>query len=160
MGHFKWSYQNLKKTENDASNMVTKKVQVALLLVVHSLVHGCILDSWALFHTTSYQEIIQNHVVGDFGKLVYLVDGEVLYVIGIRYMCITFPNKKVWSLHKVGYILELKKNMISVGQVDVGSQLIIFSNDIWKVTGAMVLARHQNWYCVYDIEIKWYGCYH
>ena len=34
----------------------------------------------ASFHTTPYQEIIQNYVVGDFGK-VYLADGSALDVV-------------------------------------------------------------------------------
>ena len=37
----------------------------------------------ASFHTTPYQEIIQNYVAGDFGK-VYLADGSALDAVGMR----------------------------------------------------------------------------
>lgn len=41
-GHFKRNYKSLKKTENDAANVVTEEVQDALLFVVHSLVIWCL----------------------------------------------------------------------------------------------------------------------
>ena len=40
------------------------------------------MGSGTSFHTTPYQEIIQNYVVGDFGK-VYLADGIALNVVGM-----------------------------------------------------------------------------
>ena len=54
----------------------------ALLLVVHSPLDDWVLDSGASFHTTPHQEIIQNYVVGNFGK-VYLADGSALDVVGM-----------------------------------------------------------------------------
>lgn len=140
-GHIKKNCKNPKKTENDSANVVTEEVQDALLLAVHSPVDDWILDSGASFHTSSHREIMQNYVAGDFGK-VYLADGEALNVVGMGDIDIALPNKSKWTLQKVRHIPELKKNLISVGQLDDCGHSVVFSENSWKVTkGAMVLAR-------------------
>lgn len=48
----------------------------------------------ASFHTIPHIEIMQNYVVGDFGK-VYLVDGEALDVIRVGDVQIILPNINV-----------------------------------------------------------------
>uniref|UniRef100_A0A7N2QZR7 Integrase catalytic domain-containing protein n=1 Tax=Quercus lobata TaxID=97700 RepID=A0A7N2QZR7_QUELO len=93
------------------------------------------------FHTTPHQEIIQNYVAGDFGK-VYLVDGSALDVVGMRDVRILLPNGSVWLLEKVRHIPDLRRNLISVGQLDNEGHAILFVGSTWKVTKrARVLAR-------------------
>ena len=105
--------------------MVTKELQDALLLAVHSPVDDWILDSGASFHTSSHREIIQNYVAVDFGK-VYLAYGEALNVVGMGDIDISLPNKDKWTLQKVRHIPELKKNLISVGQLDDCGHSVVF----------------------------------
>lgn len=45
--------------------MVAKEIQDALYLAIHNLVDDWVLYLWALFHTTSHQEIMQKYVGGD-----------------------------------------------------------------------------------------------
>ena len=72
----------------------------------------------------------------------YLVDGEALDVVGIGVVWIILPNWSVRLLHKVRHILDLRRNLISVGQLDDEGQAILFVDGTWKVTkGAMVLAH-------------------
>ena len=59
------------------------EVQDALPLAVDCPLDDWVLDLGASFHTTPHQEIIQNYVGGDFGK-VYLTDGEVLDVVAME----------------------------------------------------------------------------
>ena len=68
-------------------------------------------------YTTSHREIIQNYVAGDFGK-VYLADGIALDVVGMGDVWILLPNVFVWLLEKVQHIPDLRRNLISVGQLD------------------------------------------
>ena len=75
------------------------------------------MDSGASFHTTPHQEIIQNYVACDFGK-VYLADGSALDVVVIGDVRILLSNGSVWLLEKVQHIPDLRKNLISVGQLD------------------------------------------
>ena len=99
------------------------------------------LDSRTSFHTTPHREIIQNYVVGDFGK-VYLADGLALDVVGMGDVRILLFNGSVWLLEKVQHIPDLRGNLISVGQLDDERHAILFVGGTWKVTKkARVLAR-------------------
>ena len=98
------------------------------------------MDSGVSFHTIPHREIIQNYVAGDFGK-VYLADGSALDVVGMGDIRILLPNGSVWLLEKVRHILDLRRNLISVGQLDDEGHAILFVSGTWKVTkGARVLA--------------------
>ena len=89
------------------------------------------MDSGASFHATLHREIIENYVVGDFGK-VYLTDGSVLDVVGLGDVQISLPNGSVWLLEKVRHIPDLRRNPISIGQLDDG-HAILFVGGTWKV---------------------------
>ena len=96
--------------------------------------------SGASFHTTPHREIIQNYVAGDFSK-VYLADGSALDVIGMGDVQILLRNGFVWLLEKVRHIPELRRNLISVGQLNDEGHAILFIGGTWKVTkGARVLS--------------------
>ena len=75
------------------------------------------LDTGASFRTTTISEILENYVNRDFGK-VYLADGTTLDVVGIRNVRIRIHADSVWKMKKVKHVPELKKNLISVGQLD------------------------------------------
>ncbi|RVW40727.1 Retrovirus-related Pol polyprotein from transposon TNT 1-94 [Vitis vinifera] len=79
----------------------------------------------ASFHTIPHREIIQNYVVGDFGK-VYLADGSALDVVGLGDVRISLPNGSVWLLEKVRHIPDLRRNLISVGQLDDEGHALLF----------------------------------
>ena len=98
------------------------------------------MDSGASFHTIPHREIIQNYVAGDFGK-VYLADGSALDVVGIGDVRILLPNGSVWLLEKVQHIPDLRRNLISIGQLDDERHAMLFVGGTWKVTkGVRVLA--------------------
>ncbi|RVW67261.1 Retrovirus-related Pol polyprotein from transposon TNT 1-94 [Vitis vinifera] len=125
-GHFKRQCKSpKKKNEDDSANAVTEEVQDALLLAVDSPLDDWVLDSGASFHTTPHREIIQNYVAGDFGK-VYLADGSALDVVGLGDVRISLPNGSVWLLEKVRHIPDLRRNLISVGQLDDEGHAILF----------------------------------
>ena len=44
------------------------------------------------------------------------------------------PNGSIWLLEKVRHISELRKNLISVGQLDDEGHAILFVSGTWKVT--------------------------
>ena len=52
------------------------------------------------------------------------------------------PNGSVWLPEKVRHIPELRRNLISIGQLDDKGHAILFVCDTWKVTkGVRVLAH-------------------
>ena len=72
----------------------------------------------------------------------YLADGSTLDVVGMGDIQILLPNGSVWLLEKVRHIPDLRRNLISVGQLDDERHAILFVSDTWKVTkGARVLAH-------------------
>ena len=91
------------------------------------------MNSGASFHTTPHLEIIQNYVTGDFGK-VYLADGSALDVVGLGDVRILLLNGSVWLSEKVQHIHDLRRNLISVGQLDDEGHAILFVSGTWKVT--------------------------
>ena len=90
------------------------------------------MNSGVSFHTTPHREIIQNYAAGDFGK-VYLTDGSALDVVGMGDVQILLPNGSVWLLEKVRHIPDLRRNLISVGQLDDEGHAILFVGGTWKL---------------------------
>lgn len=99
------------------------------------------MDSEASFHTIAICEILESYVAGDFGK-VDLADGSALDIVGIGDVRIRVHNDSVRKLQKFRHVLELKKNLISVGQLDDEGHSIYFHGGKWKVIiGAIILAQ-------------------
>ena len=62
--------------------------------------------------------------------------------MGLGDVRIKQPNNSVWTLQKVKHILQLKKNLIFVGQLDDSNHFLNFEGGEWKVTKrVMVIAR-------------------
>ena len=71
----------------------------------------------------------------------YLADSSALDVVGMGDVRILLPNGSVWLLENVRHIPDLRKNLISVEQLDDEGHAILFVGGTWKVTkGARVLA--------------------
>ena len=71
----------------------------------------------------------------------YLADGVALDIVGMGDVRILLPNGSVWLLEKVRHIPDLRRNLISVGQLDDERHAILFVGGTWKDTkGARVLA--------------------
>ena len=80
-------------------------------------VQSWILDSDASLHLSPSKALFQNFKSRNFGK-VYLADNKALEIEGNGDVCIKTTSGNQWTLEDVRYIPELKKNMISVGQLD------------------------------------------
>ena len=63
----------------------------------------------------------------------YLADGSTLDVVGMGDVRILLPNGSVWLLEKVQHILDLRWNLISVGQLDDEGHAILFVGGTWKL---------------------------
>ena len=80
-------------------------------------VESWILDSGASFHSSPSKELFQNFKSGNSGK-VYLADNKALEIEGKGDVCIKTTSGNQWTLEDVIYIPGIKKNLISVGQLD------------------------------------------
>ena len=71
----------------------------------------------------------------------YLADGTTLDIVDMGDARILLPNGSVWLLEKVRHIPDLRRNLISIGQLDDEGHAILFVGGTWKVTkGVRVLA--------------------
>ena len=141
-GHFKRDCRAPKKDSSaQQSANVTEEAGDAMILSVNSPIESWILDSGASFHSTPCREIMENYVSGDYGK-VHLADDETLNIMGKGDVRVKLPNGTTWKLQGVRYIPGLKRNLISVGQLDGEGYCTTFSDCEWKITkGALVIAR-------------------
>ena len=141
-GHFKKDCRAPKKdTGAQESAHVTEEAGDAMILSVNSSIESWILDSGASFHATPCQEIMENYVSGDFGK-VHLADDETLKIVGKGDIRLKLPNETTWKLQGVRHVPGLRRNLISVGQLDGEGYCTTFSGHEWKISkGALVVAR-------------------
>ncbi|KAL5826235.1 hypothetical protein ACOSQ4_018032 [Xanthoceras sorbifolium] len=141
-GHFMRDCRAPKKdTGTQESANVTEEAGDAMILSVNSPIESWILDSGASFHATPCREIMGNYVNGNFGK-VHLADDETLKIVGKGDIRLKLPNGSTWKLQGVRHIPGLKRNLISIGQLDGEGYCTTFSGCEWKITkGALVVAR-------------------
>ncbi|VFR02734.1 unnamed protein product [Cuscuta campestris] len=146
-GHFKADCKKPKKKQNqksgDDGDSVNSAEDIgdALILSVDSPVESWILDSGASFHSSPSKELFQNFKSGNFGK-VYLADNKALVIEGKGDVSIKTPTGNQWTLKDVRYIPGLKKNLISIGELDNTGYAAEFGKGSWKIVkGAMVVAR-------------------
>ena len=146
-GHFRTDCTKLKKKQNhkseddDDSIYTTEDAEDVLILSVDSPAESWILDSGASFHSSPSKELFRNFKSGNFGK-VYLADNKTLEIEGKGDVSIQTPAGNQWTLQDVRYIPGLKKNLISIGQLDSTGYAAEFGKSSWKIVkGAMVVAR-------------------
>ena len=71
----------------------------------------------------------------------YLAEGSALDVVGMGDVRILLPNVYVWLLKKVRHIPELRRNLISIGQLDDEGHAILFVGGTWKVIKGVKIGR-------------------
>ncbi|GFZ01036.1 hypothetical protein Acr_14g0006710 [Actinidia rufa] len=147
-GHFAKHCKSPKKHADDqrcntSVNISDNGDSEALVLSVATHDDVWIVDSGALFHATYQKEILHNYVKGDFGK-VYLGDDEPCSIIGKGEVQISLTNGTTLRLKDVRHVPNLKRNLISVGQLATSGCKTIFTDDSWKVMkGDMVMAHRK-----------------
>ncbi|MFS7973177.1 putative RNA-directed DNA polymerase [Helianthus anomalus] len=110
------------------------------------------MDSGASFHATHISEALGNLKIGDFGK-VRLANDEVLDVTSMGDLDLKTPVGS-WTLKDVRVIPSLKKQLISVGQLDEQGQEVKFKNGQWKVIkGNLVVARGKKQGSLYMVSL-------
>lgn len=77
----------------------------------------CVVSFSASFHSTQRHVIFLNYVVGDF-KHMYMVDDGYLDIIRKGVVNLVTLKNIVWTLKGVKHMLRLKRNLISMVQLD------------------------------------------
>ena len=117
-------------------------LQYALILSLENIIDAWVVDLGASFHATPDREHFHDYVQGDFGQF-QLGDDKPYKIIGMGTLFIKQHNGNQWLLKEVRHVPDLKKNLISIGQLG-GEACVttIFTDKTWKVTkGALVIAK-------------------
>ena len=142
-GHYKNQCKSApkdKQVKAEANVTSTSGGDDALICSLESKEESWVLDSGASFHATSQKEFFEKYVPGNLGK-VYLGDDQPCAIIGKGVVKIKL-NGSVWELKDVRHIPDLRRNLISVGQLASEGYTTIFHGDDWKISkGAMTVAR-------------------
>eukprot|EP00253_Pinus_taeda_P026572 PITA_26572 len=100
-----------------------------------------VLDSGASFHATPEKKYFHDSVQGDFGQ-VRLGDDKPCKIVGMGKVLVKKQDGNQWLLKKVRHVPDLKKNLISTGQLGGEGCVTTFTDKAWKVTkGALVIAK-------------------
>jgi len=99
------------------------------------------MDSCASFHTTPSKDLLSNYISGRFGK-VYLAHGKSLDIVGRGDIDIKTSSGSLWTLHNVRHIPALKRNLMSIGQLDDEGHYTTFGDGAWKVTKGNLVVTH------------------
>eukprot|EP00253_Pinus_taeda_P008132 PITA_08132 len=98
-------------------------------------------DSAASFHATPDKKYFHDYVQGDF-RQVHLGDDKPCKIVGMGKVLIKQHNGNQWLLKEVRHVPDLKKNLISIGQLGGEDCVTTFTDKAWKVTkGALVIAK-------------------
>ncbi|VFR00607.1 unnamed protein product [Cuscuta campestris] len=150
VGHYRNQCPNDKKV-NIAEGSASDE-EVLLTCCAESNVDSWVMDSGASFHATHSDEVLQNLVVRDFGK-VRLADDRALEVTGMGDMVLK-TSVGLWTLKDVRVVPALKKSLISVRQLDEQGHEVKFRDGQWKVVkGNLVMARGKKRGSLYMVEL-------
>ena len=101
-----------------------------------ALILSLVGSSGASFHITSQYDIFKSYVKSELGK-VYLGD-EPCNIVGKGDVMVSLSNGLTLELRNIKHVPNLKRNLISVGQLTDGGMKITFDGDVCKITkGAM-----------------------
>ena len=103
-----------------------------LILSLDNISKSWVVDSGASFHATPNRKYVKDYVQGDFGQ-VYFGDDEPCKIVGMGKIQITLKNGNQWMLKEVRHVPELKRNLISTGQLGSEGYTSIITNKTWKV---------------------------
>ena len=144
-GHFqnqcKAPKKEKKEKKSQESANVAEEIHDSLMLSVSSPSDEWVVDSGASFHSCSSSEFMESYTPSSQG-VVYLADNTPMKIAGKGDVMIRSTNGTVWKLRGVRHIPGLKRNLISVGQLDDEGYTSTFGEGRWKISkGVMTLAR-------------------
>jgi hypothetical protein len=112
-----------------------------LILSVDNILESWVVDSWASFHATPHRKHFLYYVQGDFGQ-VHLGDDAPCKILGMGKVKIKKNNGNQWLLKEVRHVPDLRKNLISTGNLESEGCISIFTDKVWNVTkGSLVIEK-------------------
>jgi hypothetical protein len=108
-------------------------LQDALILSIDNISESWVVNSGASFHATPNMKHFLDYVQGDFEQ-VHLGDDAPCKIVGMGNVQIKQKNGNQWLLKEVRHVPNMRKNMISIGQLASEGCISTFTDNVWKVT--------------------------
>ncbi|KAA0043293.1 Retrovirus-related Pol polyprotein from transposon TNT 1-94 [Cucumis melo var. makuwa] len=129
---------------------------IKVLMVSHrDIQYAWVMDLWCTFHMTPNWDFLINFQKSGGGK-VLLGDNGTCDVKGTSSVHIATHDRMIKILTNVRYVPKLKRNLISLGELDRSGYTIKFKNRVMKVTkGSLVKLRktlRNGRYCTFRID--------
>jgi len=126
---------------NHEANVTGDVLQDSLILSLENIIDAWVVDLGASFHATPDKKHFHDYVQGDFGQ-VQLDDDKPYKIIGMGTVFIKQHNENQWLLKEVRHVPNLKKSLISTGQLGGEGCITTFTYKTWKVTkGSLIIAK-------------------
>nr|GEV88840.1 zinc finger, CCHC-type [Tanacetum cinerariifolium] len=143
----------VKKDEQlSSSGLSYDDFEVMMVICAHDLL-DCIIDSGCSYHMTPMLDIFFDFLECDMGN-VQLGDNRECKIRGIGKVRIQLKDGSSFVLHNVRYILELKRNLISLGTLEKEGFIVkLQSGKVTMINGSRVVLsgiRRDN--CVYPLD--------
>ncbi|CAH9079423.1 unnamed protein product [Cuscuta epithymum] len=152
-GHFRNHCPKASADKGKKEVNVTEDYEDVLICSVENSIESWIMDSGASFHACHCRDLMKNF--RPYNGRVRLADDKSLEITGIGDVDLSTTLGTTWRLKDVRYIPDLKKMLISVGQLDEEGHNVSFGNKQWKVKkGKLVIARGQKHGTLYMVEVS------
>jgi hypothetical protein len=127
--------------KNQEANLRGGVLQDALILSVDNIFEPWVVDSGASFHATTHRKHFLYYVQVYFEQ-VHLGDDAPWKIVGMGKVKIKKRNGNQWLLKEVRHVLDTRKNLISIGQLESEGFISIFTDKVWKViTWSLVIEK-------------------
>jgi hypothetical protein len=127
--------------KNKEENVTSDVLQDALILYVDNISESWVVDLGDSFHVTPYRKHFLDYVQGDFGQ-VHLGDDAPSKIVGMGKVEIKKRNGNKCLLKEIRHVPDLRKYLISIGQLESEGCISIFTEKAWKFTkGSLVIAK-------------------
>lgn len=152
-GHFRSQCTKPSADKNELHSATASDSDDALICCVEDAAEAWIMDSGASFHAIWSSRRMKNLRLGNFGK-VKLANDKLLDVTGMGDIDLKTSLGTVWTLKNVRLIPELKRMLISIGQLDDQGYGVYFGGGQWRVVkGSMVIAKGKKRGSLYMVEV-------
>jgi hypothetical protein len=112
-----------------------------LILSIDNIFEYWVVDSGDSFHATPHRKHFLDYVQGNFVQ-VHLRDDASCKIVGMRKVKIKQSNGNQWLLKEVRHVPDLRKKLISIGQLASEGCISIFTDKVWKVTkGSLMIEK-------------------
>jgi hypothetical protein len=116
-------------------------LQDVLILSVDNIFESWVVDSGASFYAKPHRKHFLDYVRGNFEQ-VHLGDDAPCKIFAMEKVKIKQRNGNQWLLKEVRHVPDIRKNLISTGQLASEGCISIFTDKVWKVTkGSLVIAK-------------------